>query len=353
MSAPGHRPGPPLARRPASHRRGDHPGRRRPARTRVGLHAQPAHAGRHLRHRGGRARRRARLLRADLPCAGRVLRPRRLRHGARPGRLPPAVHRRLRRRRRHRGGVRPAARLRQPAPRRPLPGHGHHQLPADPDPGADQLDRLHPRPGRHPRHRPPGLVQGRRRLSLAVPRRPGRGHALCLAVEDQPPRPRHAGRARQRDRGEHLRDRRPAHQGAGIRHLRRARRPRRRAVRRRVRLYKPGPVLLRRIGGAAHHGAARRRAIAVRCPGRHGAAGHAAGMAAFPAAHLPRRVWRGGHPDHGVPAGRPVGAGRTVSCGANAASRAPSPPCRCCRRAPAPVPMRCCASWAWPSISAA
>ena len=223
------------------------------------------------------------------------------------------------------GCVRRGARPGQPAARRALPRHGHHQLPADPDAGADQLVRADARAGRGEEHRAAQragpAARKRRPLSGAVPRRAHGRHLVHLAAEDDPARPRHAGGARQRDRGQHLRHRHLRHQGAGVRHQRRAGRSGRRAVRRRVLLHQPGPVRLRRKHRAADHGAAGRGAVAVRGAARHRAAGDPAGMAALPAPGLPCGVRRRRHPHHGVPSGRlwglthrlrrpaPVGAG--------------------------------------------
>ena len=72
-----------------------------------------------------------------------------------------------------------APRAHDAAARRPLPGDDHDQLPADlrPDPG--QLDGVHPRPGRHRRHRPAIAVRlgtgGRQGLPAAV-------HAVLYAL---------------------------------------------------------------------------------------------------------------------------------------------------------------------------
>ena len=127
--------------------------------------------------------------------------------------------------------------------------------------------------------------------------------------QGEPARARHAGGARQRPRRQHLRHQRVPHQGHRVRHQRRPRRARRRPVRRRLRLHQPGPVHLQRFGRAADDGAARRRRVFLRRPVRHRAAGAAAGMAALPAAGLPRRLRRGRDPHHHLPAARHVGPG--------------------------------------------
>ena len=140
----------------------------------------------------------------------------------------------------------------------------------------------------------------------------GSGHAA---------RPRDARGARQRTRGRRGRHRCLPHQGHGLRDLRDAGRARRRPVRRRLRLYQPGPILLRRVDRVPDHGAARRRGLADRRCDRHRAADPDPGMAAVPEG-IPGFISRSTarrHPDH---ASCPTASGDSSTI-ANGRLRAP------------------------------
>ena len=127
-------------------------------------------------------------------------------------------------------------------------------------------DRLHPRPRRRQRDiraAPLGFASSQAFLGLCLAAMALVGYLVWRLADTR------LGRAMQA-----VRDNELAASAAGIdvfrtkviavRALRRARRPRRRPVRGRLRLYQPGPVRLRRFHRAADDGAARRRRLAVR-----------------------------------------------------------------------------------------
>ena len=113
------------------------------------LHHPHPGADRDLRDRGVRPHRRARPVRPDQSRPGGVLRLRRLRGRPRHRRPAPELLGRAARwasASRVRHGRLP--RHDHAAPRRPLPGDGDDQLPADRDAGHGQLDSGHARPRR-------------------------------------------------------------------------------------------------------------------------------------------------------------------------------------------------------------
>ena len=254
----------------------------------VRLHAEHHDAGGDLRDRGRRAGGGARLLRADLAGAGGVLRARRVWRGAGRARITccrSSLALLARRRgRRVFGLVLGFASLR-------LGGHYLAMVTIS----FQQILTLVLTNWIGLTHGPDGVsaiaapgradVRGRRYLSLCLVTLVGTTlYAWRLKTS-------RLGRAMQAVRDNEIAAGTcgidiVAHQGAGVRHQRGAGRAGRRAVRGGVRLYQPGPVLLRRVDRAADHGAAGRGAVAVRGAARHGAAGDAAGVAAVPAAQV-------------------------------------------------------------------